>query len=108
MSHRVNQHQERLKEHLQDREWSPKEIESFARMVGSHTLMSMQGVLSVLEYQQATDERIQGEKDFDAVFVGVTTATQIPEDFFAPVYQLPDREGEALEPNFQQRFEGFK
>lgn len=68
MSHRNNIWHERLQEHLNHREWSQEDKDHFAHMVGHSALMSEQGVLAVLEFQQATDERIQAEKDFDTTF----------------------------------------
>lgn len=85
MSHRVNHWHEALVEHLTEREWGEEDIAHFAHMIGHSALMSEQGVLSVLEFQQATDERIQAEKDYDKL------------------YYLADSEGEALEPGFVQR-----
>ncbi len=98
MSHRVNHWHEALVEHLTEREWSDEDKAHFLHMVGHSALMSEQGVLSVLEFQQATDERIQAEKDFDEVFVpgaqqgyGVDPfVPRIPQDFF------------------EQRFEGIE
>lgn len=77
MSHRVNHWHEALVEHLDQREWSEGDKVHFLHMIGHSALMSEQGVLSVLEFQQATDERIQAEKDFDEVFV-----PRVPQDFF--------------------------
>lgn len=85
MSHRVNHYREHLIEHLTEREWSQEDIAHFTHMIGHSALMSYQGVLSILEYQQATDERIQAEKEHDRL------------------YYLADSEGEALEPGFIQR-----
>lgn len=85
MSHRVNHWHEALVEHLTEREWSEEDIAHFAHMIGHSALMSEQGVLSVLEFQQATDERIEAERQYDKL------------------YYLADSEGEALEPGFVQR-----
>lgn len=85
MSHRNDFHRERLVEHLQEREWTQEDIEHFTHMVGHSALLSSESAMFVLEFQQATDERIQAEKDYDEVFV-----PRIPEDFF------------------QQRFEGIE
>lgn len=68
MSHRVDFHRERLVEHLTEREWSEEDIAHFTHMVGHSALLSSEAALSVLEFQQSTDERIQAEKDFDATF----------------------------------------
>jgi hypothetical protein len=77
MSHRVDFHRERLVEHLTEREWSEEDIAHFTHMVGHSALLSSEAALSVLEFQQATDERIQAEKDFDEAFV-----PRVPQDFF--------------------------
>lgn len=85
MSHRNNFWHEQLTEHLERREWSEEDKAHFLHMVGHSALMSEQGVLSVLEFQQATDERIEAEKQYDKL------------------YYPADSEGEALEPGFVQR-----
>lgn len=79
MNHRVNFYHEQLMEHLTQREWTDEDKSHFLHMVGRSALMSEQGVLAVLEFQQATDERIEGEKAFDEAFV-----PGIPQDFFEP------------------------
>jgi len=103
MSHRRNEYLERLQEHLDEREWTTEDKEHFLHMVGHSALLSTQSALSVLEFQQITDERIQAEKDFDETFVpgdgwgngrGV-----IPQSFF-------EDSSEAIDPGFiQGRFE---
>jgi hypothetical protein len=77
MSHRVDFHRERLVEHLTEREWSEEDIAHFTHLVGHSALLSSESALSVLEFQQATDERIEAEKDFDEAFV-----PKVPQDFF--------------------------
>lgn len=77
MSHRVDFHRERLVEHLTEREWSQEDIAHFTHMVGHSALLSSEAALSVLEFQRATDERVQAEKDYDEVFV-----PRIPQEFF--------------------------
>jgi hypothetical protein len=77
MSHRVDFHRERLVEHLTEREWSEEDIAHFTHMVGHSALLSSEAALHVLEFQQATDERIEAEKDFDEAFV-----PKVPQDFF--------------------------
>lgn len=69
MSHRVNHWHEALIGHVTERDWSDEDIAHLSHMIGHSALMSEQGVLTVLEFQQATDERIQAERDFDEVFV---------------------------------------
>ena len=69
MNHRVDHNKEALIEHLQEREWHPKEVESFVRMIGHNALSSYQTALTILEYQQAVDELVQAEKSHDEVFI---------------------------------------
>lgn len=97
MSHRVNHWHEALIDHVTEREWTDEDIAHLSHMIGHSALMSEQGVLAVLEFQQAIDERIEAEKQFDEVFVpgaqqgyGVDEVSRIPEDFL------------------QQRFEGVE
>ena len=59
---------ELLIHHLEERDWTEEDRLHFLRMVGRSTLLSAQSALAVLEFQQATDERIQAEKDYDEVF----------------------------------------
>lgn len=63
MSYRVDHHREALIEHLTNREWHPKEVASFVRMIGHSALSSYQSALNILEYQQAVDELVQAQKD---------------------------------------------
>lgn len=77
MSHRNNFWHEQLNEHLERREWSEEDKAHFLHMVGHSALLSSESALSVLEFQQATDERIEAEKDFDEAFV-----PKVPQDFF--------------------------
>lgn len=90
MSHRVDHNREALIEHLTEREWHPKEVESFVRMIGHSALESYQSALNILEYQQAVDEQVQAEKQCDEVFAGQGRLFE---------------ESEALEPGFIQRLE---
>lgn len=90
MSHRVNHYHEQLIEHLDERKWSDEDKQNFLHMIGRSALMSTQGVLAVLEYQQATDERIEAERRFDEAFV-----PGIPQDFFEAGY---DSEGRYINP----------
>ena len=66
--HKQEHYKEALVEHLQAREWHEQEIGSFVRMIGSSALMSFQGALNILEYQQAADDLVEAQKDFDEVF----------------------------------------
>lgn len=81
MSHRRNEYLERLQEHLDEREWTVEDKEHFLHMVGHSAVLSCQSALSVLEFQQATEERIQAEKDFDKTFV-----PGVPESFFEDTF----------------------
>lgn len=93
-----NRHREALTSHLEAREWTDREINQLICMIGTTALTSEQGALRILEYQQATDERIEADKQHDEVFIGNYQPTLFE-------YNLPDKEGEALEPNFRQRLE---
>lgn len=68
MSHRRNEYLERLQEHMDEREWTDADKEHFLHMVGHSALLSTQSALSVLEFQQLTDERIEAEKEYDQTF----------------------------------------
>lgn len=68
MSHHRDIYFERLQEHLLEREWSEVQILNLAHRIGRSALMSHEGVLEVLEYQQQIDENIQAQKDHDRVF----------------------------------------
>lgn len=74
-------HRERMVEHLQAREWTQEDIEHFAHMVGHSALLSSESAMTVLEFQQATDERIAAEKQFDETFAP---------DFPMPIIERPD------------------
>lgn len=69
MSHRRNEYLERLQEHMVEREWSEEDKDHFLHMVGHSALLSTESALHVLEFQQATDERIAAEKAFDETFI---------------------------------------
>jgi hypothetical protein len=98
MSHRVNHWHEALVEHLQNREWSDIQIINLTQKIGRSALMSCEGVLEVLEFQQEVDECIASQKEFDEVF-----APPLP--FDGADYRLPDAEGEGLPPGWlEQRF----
>lgn len=82
MSHRRNEYLERLQEHMEEREWTTEDKEHFLHMVGHSAILSTQSALSVLEFQQLTDERIAAEKAFDRTFVPDQCRGVIPQDFF--------------------------
>jgi len=69
MGHRRDEYHERVLENLEEREWTQEDKDHFFHMIGHSALMSNQGVLAVLEFQQAVDERIEAEKKYDALFV---------------------------------------
>jgi len=87
---RTQLYHELLIHHLEERDWTEEDRLHFLRMVGRSTLLSAQSALAVLEFQQATDERIQAEKDYDEVFCQPTLfdhppiieATDISQEFF--------------------------
>jgi hypothetical protein len=62
-----NEHFEKLQEHLLEREWSEEQVINLANKVG-RLLMSHEGALEILEYQQEVDEGIQAKKEYDRVF----------------------------------------
>jgi hypothetical protein len=72
MPHRRNEYFERLQDHLIEREWSEEQILNLAHRIGHSALMSHEGVLEVLEYQQEVDEGIQAKKEYDRVFINDT------------------------------------
>ena len=79
MTHRVDHYREALAEHLTEREWHPKEVESFVTMIGRSALSSYQSALNILEYQQAVDEMVQAQKDHDRVFIPQPTLFDEPQ-----------------------------
>lgn len=82
MVHNKDIYKEQIIEHLEQREWNEREINGLLRMIGSSALMSEQGALNILLYQQATDETIEASKQHDEVF--------IQDSLFEPtVYQDP-------------------
>lgn len=83
MSYRVNHHEEALIEHINEREWTQEDKEHFLHMIGRSALMSAQGVLTVLEFQQATDERIEADKEHDRWAIGQEFGEFTPEQFKA-------------------------
>lgn len=98
MSHRVHIAEEQLKDHLNEREWTREDQEHFLHMIGRSALLNCQNALAVLEYQQATDERIEAEKEHDRWAIGRSFDIRprvIPEEFFEerlpfPVIERPD------------------
>jgi hypothetical protein len=100
MSHRKDHWHEALVEHLENREWADIQIINLTHRIGRSALMSCEGVLEVLEYQQMIDEQIAAEKEHDRWAIG--RQFSIPQSFF----DRDDYEEEAAEPSFiQQRFE---
>lgn len=74
-----NRHLDKLIEHLTEREWHLKEVESFVTMIGRSALSSYQSALNILEYQQAVDEMVQAQKQHDAVFIPQPTLFDEPQ-----------------------------
>lgn len=62
-------YREQIVEHLEQRDWSEREINGLLRMIGSSALMSEQGALNILLYQQTTDEIVEASKKHDEVFI---------------------------------------
>lgn len=65
-----------------EREWTAEDKDHFLHMVGHSALLSTESALHVLEFQQATDERIAAEKAFDRTFAPDQCRGVIPQDFF--------------------------
>lgn len=61
-------HYEALVSHLEEREWSEVQIANLAHMSVTADVMSLQGILRILKYQQEVDEQIAAEKQFDEVY----------------------------------------
>lgn len=104
-----DEHFERLAGHLSDRDWSDVQIINFAQKIAQSHLLSHESVLGILEYQQEVDEGNEAMKEHDRWAIG---RAMVAETFFEDMqevqdqYDLPDKEGEALDPGFiQQRFE---
>lgn len=95
MTHRVDHYREALAEHLTEREWHPKEVESFVTMIGRSALSSYQSALNILEYQQAVDEQVQAEKQHDTVFM-----PEQPTLFDTPQLEVTD----VTQAHFVERF----
>lgn len=89
MTVRRDEYYERLVEHLQEREWSDVQIINLTHKIGHSALMSHEGVLEVLEFQQEVDEGIQAQKDHDRVFVEPTTYIRY-EDYQQPSLPYDD------------------
>lgn len=75
----MNHYAEALTEHLTERGWTPDDIAHFSHMVGHSALMSSQGALSVLEFQQATDERLAAEAQHDEWAIGPIPIIERPD-----------------------------
>lgn len=106
---------ERLVEHLTEREWSPEQIHRLSRTIARSALMSAEGVLEVLEYQQGVDEEIAAKKEHDRWAIGREFATQPTTylsdggwdehgNFHPPVLERADE----INAHFQARFEGLE
>lgn len=89
---RRDEYRERLVEHLQEREWTQVQIINLTHKIGHSALMSNQGVLEVLEYQQIIDENIQAQKDFDRVY-GTAPVFNAEQASIIAERQLPIRGG---------------
>lgn len=62
-------YKEQIIEHLEQRDWNEREINGLLRMIGSSALMSEQGALNILLYQQTTDEIVEASKQHDEIFI---------------------------------------
>lgn len=100
MSHRVDHWHEALVEHLQEREWSDVQITNLTHRIGHSALLSCEGILEVLEYQQEVDEAIVAQKEADRWAIGREFSTQ-PTTYVADAGW--DENGTYR--HYQQRFE---
>lgn len=67
--HRKDEYFERLQDHLVEREWSEEQVINLAHKIARSALLSHEGVLMVLEFQQEVDEGIEAKKSHDRVFL---------------------------------------
>lgn len=77
--YRRDEHYERLAEHLTEREWSEVQILNLAHRIARSALMSHEGVLEVLEYQQEIDENIAAQKEHDRWAISSQFGSLTPE-----------------------------
>lgn len=89
--HRKDEYFERLQDHLIEREWSEEQVINLAHKIARSALLSHEGVLMVLEYQQEVDEGIEAKKKYDELFARCD----------APIIERTD----IAQEYFQQRFE---
>jgi hypothetical protein len=52
-----------------EREWSEEQVINLAHKIARSALLSHEGVLMVLEFQQEVDEGIEAQKKYDELFV---------------------------------------
>lgn len=79
---------EALVEHLQEREWSDVQIINLTHRIGHSALLSCEGILEVLEYQQEVDEGIAAQKEHDRVFISQHEPTVYQPTL--PIVERPD------------------
>ena len=65
---RRDEHELRLIEHLDEREWSGEQITNFAQMIGRSALLTPESALRILEFQQEVDEGIEAKRKYDELF----------------------------------------
>lgn len=99
MSHRHSESHERFVEYF-TREHEPpypaERAERLAEAIARHALLCVESAEWLQRRVDLLDELTQAEIGSDRVFIGQPTLFE---------YNLPDKEGEALEPNFRQRLE---
>lgn len=74
-------HYEALVSHLEEREWSEVQIANLAHMSVTADVMSLQGILRILKYQQEVDEQIAAEKEHDRWAIGREMGQPVKEFF---------------------------
>ena len=65
---RENRWEQALNEHLENRDWTEHQIAEFGRLIVHNSFLSYETALTVLEYQQATDEINEAVENYDRVF----------------------------------------
>lgn len=86
--HRKDEHFERLQDHLIEREWSEEQVINLAYKIARSALLSHEGVLMVLEFQQEVDEGIEAKREHDRWAIGrsmgvpVVERTAVTQDYF--------------------------
>ena len=70
-----------LYSHLEAREWADVQIVNLLHKIGRSSLLSCEGVLELFEYQQAVDEQVEAEKEYNRWAIGREFGVFTPEEF---------------------------